>query len=438
MYTMPEELLIPRVLAAQAADGLSRQAIYNSLVESLAPLRGKLKRVLLVPPDFTRYHSNAGLISSLLYELLSGECEVNVLPALGTHVEMSRREWEQMYAPVPYEKMLIHNWRTDVVKLGEIPGSFVAEVSEGLMKDDIPVELNKHLLDPGYDLILSIGQVVPHEVAGMANHTKNIFVGCGGSAMINASHMLGALYGMERVMGRDRTPVRAVFDYAAEHFLADMPLSYILTVTDAPQGNIRTHGLFIGRDRSYFEQATELAARINMDLLDRPIQKAVVYLDEQEFKSTWLGNKAIYRVRMAMARGGELVILAPGVERFGEDRQVDRLIRAWGYRGRKHVLEAVGADPELAKNLSAAAHLIHGSSEGRFSVTYCTTALSREEVEGVGFDYLPYEEAIQRYDPAALQPGYNRLADGEEIFFIPNPALGLWAERSRFAGEAKR
>ena len=429
---MPEELLIPRAIVAETENGLSDQAIEAALSESLGPLKGKLKKVLLVPPDFTRYHSNAGLITSLICRMLRPDCRVDVLPALGTHVQMSQSEWEKMYAPVPYDRMLVHNWRTDIIKLGDIPGSFVEEISEGFVKDSIPVEINRHLLDPGYDLILSIGQVVPHEVVGMANHAKNIFVGCGGSGMINASHMLGALYGMERIMGRDRTPVRAVFDYAAEHFIAGLPLSYILTVTDAPRDRIRTHGLFIGRDRSYFEQAAKLAMHVNMDLLDRSIQKAVVYLDEQEFKSTWLGNKAIYRTRMAMAEGGELIILAPGVEKFGEDEQVDRLIRATGYKGRAHVLEAIGAKPELSRNLSAAAHLIHGSSEGRFGVTYCAGRLSREEVEGVGFGYLPYEEAVRRYDPTALQPGYNQLDGGEEVFYIPNPALGLWAERNRF------
>lgn len=429
---MPEELLIPQALAAATEDGLVREAILNALTRSLTPLQGQLNKVLLVPPDFTRYHSNAGLITSLLYEMLSLGCEVDVLPALGTHVMMSQSEWEMMYAPIPYERMITHNWRTDVVLLGEVPGSFVEQVSEGLVKDAIPVEINRHLLNPDYDLILSIGQVVPHEVVGMANHAKNIFVGCGGSGMINASHMLGAFYGMERIMGRDNTPVRAVFDYAAEHFIASLPLSYILTVTDAPQGEIRTHGLFIGRGREYFEQAAKLAMRVNMNLLDRPIRKAVVYLDEQEFKSTWLGNKAIYRTRMAMADGGELIILAPGVEKFGEDEQVDRLIRAYGYRGREYVLDMIKRAPDLAQNLSAAAHLIHGSSDGRFRVTYCAGRLSRGEVEGAGFGYLPYQDAVRRYHPDTLQAGWNLMDDGEEIFYIPNPALGLWAEKRKF------
>ncbi len=432
---MPEALIKEQSLLADREDGLSGEAILRALEDALSPVKGRLKKILLVPPDFTRLHSGAGQIAALLYGILGPSCRVDVLPALGTHVKMSREEWETMYSPIPFERMLVHNWRTDVVTVGEIEAGFVAELSEGLMNEPIPVEINRHLLDPEYDLILSIGQVVPHEVAGMANHAKNIFVGCGGARMINASHMLGALFGMERIMGREQTPVRALFDRAAERFLQKLPLGYILTVTDAPQGQVRIHGLFTGSGRRCFEEAARLSARVNMQLLDRPISKAVVYLDGQEFKSTWLGNKAIYRTRMAMADGGELVILAPGVEKFGEDEAVDRLIRAYGYSGRQSVLKAVKESEALRQNLSAAAHLIHGSSEGRFKVTYCAGHLTRDEIERAGFAYLDYDQAIRRYPPQRLHAGWNSLEGGEEIFYIPNPALGLWALKSHFEPE---
>ena len=150
---------------------------------------------------------------------------------------------------------------------------------------------------------------------------------------------IGAVYGMERMMGRDNTPVRQMFDYAFEATLRSRPILFALTVTTAPGGNIRTHGLFIGDTRNCLTAAVALAQKKNMDFLDHGLKKCVVYLDPAEFKSTWLGNKAIYRTRMAMADGGELIILAPGVERFGEDGDVDRLIRKYGYCGRLKVLE---------------------------------------------------------------------------------------------------
>lgn len=424
--------MLSKSIYADAPEGLSEARIRQELETALSDVRPSLKKVLILPPDYTRFHSNAGLITRLLYEMLHDDCQVDIMPALGTHVPVSKAEWEHMFSGIPYEKMIVHSWRDDVTKIGVVPGEFVREVSEGLVSDPIDVEVNKRLLDPSYDLILSVGQVVPHEVVGMANRNKNIFVGCGGSSMINSSHMLGAFYGLERVMGKDHTPVRRVFDYAEEHFLMQIPLTYILTVTDAPGGKIRTHGLFIGRERKYFEDAVALAQQKNLNLVDKTFKKVVVLLDETEFKSTWLGNKSVYRTRMAISDGGELIVLAPGVNKFGEDPSIDKLIRKYGYCGRENVLKLVKEHEDLKANLSAAAHLIHGSGDGRFSITYCTRHLSKEEVEGVCYGYIPYDEAVKRYDPAKLKDGWNILEDGEEIYYISNPALGLWADRKKF------
>ena len=413
-------------LYARDGAGLSDAEIRAALVQSIEGCA--FRRVLLLPPDHTRLHSGADRIVHILWELLSSQCEVDVMPALGTHAAMTEAEWREMYAPIPYEKMIVHNWRADVACIGEVPAAFIREVSDGWMDEPVAVEVNRRLLDSGYDLILSIGQVVPHEVVGMANQSKNLFVGCGGANMINASHMLGARYGLERIMGRDRTPVRAVFDYAEAHFLQGVPIVYLLTVTTAPGGDVRIHGLFAGRERARFEEAVRLSQQKNVFYIDRPVEHAVVWLDPDEFKSTWLGNKAVYRTRMAMADGGELLILAPGVERFGEDPAIDALIRRYGYRGREAILAQARERSDLRENLSAAAHLIHGSSDGRFRITYCTRRLSGDEVRGVGYDWISFDEAVRRFDPARLRPGWNDLPDGP-AYFIPNPALGLWSAR---------
>lgn len=405
--------------------GLDYQSVREAVARSV---EGRpLKKVLLLPPDYTRMYSGAGTITAAYYELLKDTCEVDIMPALGTHEPMTRAESLAFFGEnVRFERLIVHNWRRDVVKIGEVPASFVREVSEGLVDTAIDVEVNRRIMDKSYDLIISIGQVVPHEVVGMANYSKNIFVGCGGSSMINSSHMLGAFYGMERVMGRDFSPVRRVFDYAQERFLTDVPLLYVLTVTTSAHDETRIHGLFIGDKRRLFEEAVALSRELNLTYVDTPLDKVVVCLDEREFKSTWLGNKAIYRTRMAIKDDGELIVLAPGVRRFGEDEENDRLIRKYGYVGRENVLRLVKENDDLKNNLSVAAHLIHGSSDGRFSVTYCTEKLTKDEVEGAGFSYMPYGEAIKLYNPAVLKDGYNTLKDGSEIFYISNPALGLW------------
>jgi len=405
-------------------DGLDIEQIKRHLKESI---QGRdLKKVLLVPPDITRRNSGAGLIVSLYYELL-GNTHVDILPALGTHVPMTRDEQISFFGDkIPSERFLEHDWRNNVTKIGEIPCRFVHDVSEGLIELSMDVELSNYLLDESYDLILSIGQVVPHEVAGMANYTKNIVVGCGGSSFINQSHMLGAVYGMERIMGKSDTPVRKVFDYAQENFIDKLPIEYVLTVTVSEGEKTDILGLYIGKDRECFDLAVSLSQKHNLIFMDSPIETCIVWLDEHEFHSTWLGNKAIYRTRMAMADGGHLIVLAPGVVKLGEDEEIDRLIRRFGYNGRERILSLCKTEPELQENLSAAAHLIHGSTDGRFSVTYATDKLRKEEVEGVGFQYLSLSEALKKYDPENLSTGYNTTANGENIFYIENPALGLW------------
>jgi len=417
---------------AKTEAGLTEQEIITALEQSL---QGRtVKKALILPPDFTRFHSNAGFITCTYYRLLKAAgAQVDILPALGTHVPVSKEQAEIMFPTIPYEELIPHDWRNDVVRIGEVPAEYLSEITEGLWKDPVSVEINRRIMDESYDLIISPGQVVPHEVIGMANHSKNLFVGVGGSDMINKSHMVGAVYGMERMMGKNNTPVRKIFDYGMEHFLNTRPILFALTVTTAPGGQIHTHGLFIGEGRNCLTEAVKLAQQKNIDFVEHGIKKCVVYLEPSEFKSTWLGNKSVYRTRMAMADGGELIVLAPGVEHFGEDSTCDALIRKYGYRGRLHTLEEFNKpkNQDLRDNMGAAAHLIHGSSDGRFTITYAVKNISREEIESVGFQSASYDEMAAKYNPETLTYGYNTV-DGEEIYFIPNPALGLWINRETF------
>src|SRR6201987_1058456 len=389
---------------------------------------GSRNKVLAVPPDQTRSASRAGELTRYSWNFY-GQRLGAVLPALGTHKAMSADRIAAMFGDVPQSLFHSHNWREDVETIGAVPGEFVQQQSEGKLDYEWPAQVNRLILHGGFDLILSIGQVVPHEVIGMANYNKNILVGTGGTDSINRSHYLGAVYGMERIMGRTDNPVRRVLNYAAAQFLHDLPIVYVLTVVGRnAAGRLAVRGLIIGDDAECFQKASQLSLKANFFMLDAPIRKAVVYLNPEEFKRTWLGNKAIYRTRMALADGAELIVLAPGVETFGEDATIDRLIRKYGYFGTPATLAVVEKDLELAGNLGAAAHLIHGSSEGRFAITYCPGGLSRKEICGAAFGYGDLKSMVQKYDPQKLRYGYNQV-DGEEILFVPNPGLGLWAHR---------
>jgi nickel-dependent lactate racemase len=412
-------------------DVLHEGDLRNGLSEALGKL-GARNKVLAIPPDHTRFHSHAGILTRLAWEYY-GNRLTDILPSLGTHSPMKESDISNMFGNTPQGLFRVHDWRRDIVTLGEVPAEFIHQQSEGKLNYSWKAQVNKLLVEGTFDLILSIGQIVPHEVVGMAGYNKNVFIGTGGPEGINKSHFLGAVYGMERIMGRADNPVRRVLNYASEHFAKHLPIVYVQTVvgTDA-DGALKVRGLYIGDDAECFTRAAELSLKVNFRMLDSPLRKVVVYLDPAEFKSTWLGNKSIYRTRMAIADGGELTVLAPGVKEFGEDPQIDTLIRKYGYVGTPKVLEAVERNDDLRNNLSAAAHLIHGSSEGRFAITYCPGHLTQKEIESVGFTYAGLSDMAKRYDPARLKDGVNTMPDGEQIFYISNPALGLWAHRDRF------
>lgn len=412
-------------------DKLSVEDLRAGVNAALAKI-GPRKRVLAIPPDFTRFHSQAGMLTRLVYDAL-GASLTDILPALGTHSPMTSEQIHEMFPGVPESLFRVHNWRTGITTVGTVPAEFVQEVSEGAVDFPWPAQVANLLATGKHDLVLSIGQVVPHEVIGMANYNKNIFVGTGGQEGINKSHFVGAAYGMERMMGRANTPVRKILNYAGEHFTKHLPIVYVHTVVGRGEdGKLHVRGLYIGDDHEVFNKAAKLSLEVNFQMLDQQLDKVVVYLDPSEFKSTWLGNKAVYRTRMAMADKGELIILAPGLKEFGEDHEIDRLIRKYGYFGTPKTLAATKANEELRNNLSAAAHLIHGSSEGRFNITYCPGHLTQQEIESVGFKYADLKTMTARYNPEKLTDGWNTGPDGEKFFYISNPALGLWAYRGRF------
>lgn len=424
-----------------ADGGLERVITQNELEKHLEYLvenwifAAGVSRLLILPPDHSRLYSQAGFITSWLWGRLADMIHVDVMPALGTHVPMTPDQFQLMFGQeIPFERILHHRWREDIDRLGEIDATEIEELSNGRFGQPMGVEVNRRVVNDSYDLILSIGQVVPHEVIGFANYTKNICIGVGGKDMIHKSHFLGAICGPEQVIGRALTPVRKAVDNAFDRFVRPRAnIRFILTVMqESPTGAIQ-RGLFAGSDWNCFEAATDLSKKVNITLLDKPIHRCVAFLDPREFHSTWLGNKSIYRTRMAMADGGELVVLAPGIKTFGEDQAIDTLIRRHGYRGTEAALQAVQSDPEMRENLSAAAHLIHGSSEGRFRITYGVgDGMTQQEIESVGFAYRHYDDVASEFDVTKLNDGWNQGQDGEPFYFVRNPALGLWSTRVRF------
>jgi len=411
----------------------------NKYITKIAADIGNIDNLLIIPPDYTRKYSGSGEIVAELYKLLKSKVNnIDILIASGTHDSMSEEMFVEMFGEnIELENFYSHNWREDTEEIAVLPAELLAKLSDEIINEEIPLKINKMIVDSKYDLVLSVGQVLPHEVVGMANYTKNIVVGCGGKEIINKSHYLGAVAGIENILGRDHSPVRKLYDYAEENFLQDIPIKYILTVcsTDQSAGSSHTKikGIFYGRDRENFEKAVKLSQQENIKRLEHQYKKIIVYLDPDEFKSTWLGNKAVYRTRLAIADGGKLIIIAPGINKFGEDKKIDKLIRKYGYLKSEIISKLIEKNEDLQDNLSAAAHLMHGSSEDRFEIFLAAPNLSRREVENVNYSYLELEEIKNKYNLDKLKPGKNTINIDEKeelVYYIDNPATGLWKTKN--------
>lgn len=396
----------------------------------------QLKRVLLLPPDLTRAHSGAGWITETLYKLLPEDCDVHVIPTLGQHVPHTEEENRWMFGSIPHARIHPHDWRGGVTRLGTIPAKVVAESTGGSADWEIPVDLNTMTVTEPWDLIINIGHVVPHEVLGFANHNKNYFIGLGGKETICAAHMAAGVFGIENNLGNLITPLRACFNWAEDHFLSKLPDVYLQVVMARDEQNKLVHtGVYVGDDLETYLNAARASRAQNITIV-KPVGKMVAVMQADEFRATWVANKAVYRTRMAMADAGELLIIAPGVERFGEQPEVDALIRKYGYRPRNKILELYKQHADMRDIAHGTAHLIHGTSDDRFTIRYAPGKLTRAEIESVGYEYADLHETLARYNPAALKEGWNTLPDGEEVYFISTPSAGLWSTAEKLERRA--
>lgn len=411
-------------------DSVLGELDFRDALEAAFSAVGNPRRVLALPPDHTRSDSRAGELTRLAHQML-GDRLTDVMPALGTHEAMSETELQYMFGDLPRHLIRVHDWKKDVVTLGYVDSQFVAKVTEGIYNRPWAAQVNRLVAQGGHDLVLSLGQVVPHEVIGMANYNKNVFIGTGGTDGINESHYISALYGMERIMGRCDTPLRKILNEAQDRFCQTMPLMFVLTVVESQRdGTKAVRGIYVGDSHDVFYLAGELSAEVNRFVVEPAPKTVVVTMNPEKYKRTWLANKAIYRTRMLIEDGGRLVVIAPGVHGFGESTTVDTLIRKYGYRYTPDVLKLVEENEDLRQNLGTAAHLIHGTTEGRFEVTYAPGGLTKDEIESVGYSYGDWRQLQSHYATEGLSDGWNRTADGEEFYFIRDPGLGLWVRKN--------
>jgi nickel-dependent lactate racemase len=427
-----------KVEAPHVSDEQIKAAVDRLLSEARTRINKDLKRVLLLPPDLTRAHSGAGKITELLYNALP-DAHVEVIPTLGQHIPHTEAENKWMFGSIPEERIFAHDWRNGCTHVATIPASMVKDTTDGAADWDIPVDLNTKLMNEQWDLIINVGHVVPHEVLGFANHNKNYYIGLGGKDTICASHIAAAVYGIENNLGCLITPLRACYNWSEDEHLASLPDVYLQIVMRRDEQNkLVTSGIYVGDDLETYLEAARASREQNITLFDKPLKKVVAVMQADEFRATWVANKAVYRTRMAIADGGELLILAPGVERFGEQPEVDALIRKYGYKGTPRTLALYKTEVDMQEIPHGVAHLIHGSSEGRFTITYAPGFLTKEEIEQVGYNYADLAEMTKRYDPAIMKEGWNTMPDGEEVFYISTPSAGLWSTKEKLDSPSRK
>jgi nickel-dependent lactate racemase len=427
-----------QVEAEALSEAEIRGAVTRLLEDARKRVKRDLRRVLLLPPDLTRAHSGAGRITEMLYEGLAG-CEVAVIPTLGQHQPHTEKENRWMFGAIPNRIIYPHDWREGCTRVGTIPAAMVAETTGGAADWEIPLDLNTKLVSEPWDLVINVGHVVPHEVLGFANHNKNYFIGLGGKATICASHIAAAVYGIENNLGTLVTPLRACYNWAEQKYLGHLPDVYLQIVMRRDhEEKLVTSGIYVGDDLETYLAAARASREQNITTFDKPVRKIVAVMQADEFRSTWVANKAVYRTRMALADGGELLVIAPGLERFGEQPEVDALIRKYGYSGTERILRLYRTERDLQEIAHGTAHLIHGSSEGRFTIRYAPGHLSRKEIEGVGYEYADLREALAHYAPERMTEGWNTMPDGEEVFYISTPSAGLWSTKAKLNDPARR
>jgi nickel-dependent lactate racemase len=325
-------------------------------------------RVLAVIPDKTRDDNTDLLFPMVSQELAAHRAGcLDALVAQGTHPPMTDAEKRAKIgasaAHLPlFGEVFDHSWDdpAHLTSLGTLTAEEVSRLTGGLMRQDVPIQLNARLASGVYDLILVLGAVVPHEVAGFAGGAKYLFPGVAGPALTHLTHWLGALATIERVIGRVETPTRHIIEAAADRVTT--PVIALTSVATRTAEGLRTHALFAGTLRETIRQAAAVSAHVHIRHLGRRYRSVIALLDDH-YDEMWVAGKASYKLGAIIEDGGELIIYAPHLKAISTTH--GRLIEKYGYAPLEQVREMVDGSDELRANLCVAAHLAHVSYGSR-------------------------------------------------------------------------
>ena len=397
-----------------AASDLSQPDLIAIVEEALRPIQSG-QRVLAVIPDKTR-DDNTDLLFPAAAKFLKqqGVACFDALVAQGTHPPMTESQKEQKIgcAPGSFGNVFDHDWDKpeELSLLGELPEVLVSRLTDGLITNSVPVTINKLLAHGVYDIILVFGATVPHEVAGFAGGAKYFFPGVAGPELTHNTHWLGALAGIENIIGNVETPTRSLIE-AAAGLLPQEIISLNSVVAREEDGRLRSYALFAGDIREAFRSAAAVSSQVHIKYTGRKYRRVVALLDPH-YDELWVGGKASYKLGAIIEDGGELIIYAPHLTKISETHGA--LIEKYGYAPLESVRDMLGVSQELRENLCIAAHLAHVAyagridDEGKVVPRYQITMASGIEEEtcrrvNLGFlDYRTFDYTKLDSDPDTL------------------------------------
>ena len=318
-------------------------------------------RVLAIIPDASR-DDNTHILFPFADEFLrsKGFAKFDALVAQGTHPPISdNQKLEKIGLQNFTGNIFNHEWNNpeNLTRIGGFSSEEVSEMTTGAFARAVDLAVNKLILD--YDLILVFGATVPHEVAGFSGGAKYFFPGISGADLTNATHWIGALAGIENIIGQIETPTRFLIEKAADFIQAEI-INFTSVVSRNNQNLLQTHALFAGDFREIFRKSAAISRQIHIKFVDKKFKKVLAILDEH-YTELWTGGKASYKLGGIIEDGGELVIYAPHLTRISETHGA--FIEKYGYAPIEKIKELAANSEELQKNLCVAAHLAH--------VSYC-------------------------------------------------------------------
>ena len=348
-------------MSAQGLNPSELAAIVHAALDVVQPG----ERVLAIIPDKTR-DDNTHVLFPIATEFLTkrGVASFDALVAQGTHPPMSESQKRAKIGTDSFAGQLFdHRWDDpdELITLGELSAETVEELTNGLIENAVPVSINKLLASGNYDTVLVFGATVPHEVAGFAGGAKYFFPGVAGPELTHTTHWLGALAGIENIIGQVDTPTRRLIEAATDLIDARI-ISLNTVISRTSDDELVTYALFTGDIREAFRRAAEVSRQVHIRYTGRKYKKVVALLDPH-YDELWVGGKASYKLGAIIEEGGELIIYAPHLTRLSETH--GELIEKYGYAPLESVRDMLGVSQELRENLCIAAHLAHVAYAGR-------------------------------------------------------------------------